>query len=330
MSALRAIAVVGVLVLACASRVHAQVPPCEGDDAAAAATALDEGDRAADRAAAALQRHHAGDAEAAWSEALAAYDRACAAGEDQALERRAIPLFRLGRVAEAASSLDTFLADHPADQLDRAQARRVAANLRAIERRVATLVITPTPLTAVVTVGGIERGVGTVRVRVAAETSVTVVARAEGYARFRLSSTYSVGEHEVRADLIATEEVAPETEVEDEAIAPIQTERVLAVYPAPPRERTPLLIPGIVLAGLAGVAAIWGALFVVESETDALQFIGNRGDAGLVGGGLLIGAGVVGTTALILLILHATRHQEPQTSLLCVPTLGGVGCSGTF
>ncbi|MBN8614298.1 MAG: PEGA domain-containing protein [Deltaproteobacteria bacterium] len=328
-----------VLALSCAfvARVHAQVPACEGDDAALAARSLEEGDRAADRAVLALQRRHAEEATAAWTDALTAYDRACAAGEDQALERRAIPLFRLGRVAEAASSLDTFLDDHPVEQLEPAIARRVATNLRAIERRVATLVILTTPETATVIVDGRTVGTGPARVRVAAETNVTVVVRAPGYTRFRLSSTYSAGEHEVRADLLASEELAPETEEDDALpqppilIDPAGQVPVLAVYAAPRRN-----IPGFLIGGILGTVFGAGALVIGSIgthfwATDDYDWFNNPGSAGILGVSLLgAGAVIVGVT-IWFFYEHATHAERSHSNTLrCAPGLASLGCVAYF
>lgn len=340
---LRTVAMLALVSLVSISRAEAQVPACEGDDPEAANRALAEGDRAADRAVAALQRHHAADAEVAWNEALAAYDRACAAGEDQAIERRAIPLFRLGRVAEAATQLDTFLADHPLDQLAPADARRIGANLRAIERRVATLVITPTPADATVSIDGVERGVGAMRVRVAAETSVIVVVRAPGYTRFRLASTYGVGEHEVRADLLASDELAPEDDTEAGRalpqpplmIDPAGQVPVLAVYRTPRRPRS---IPGYLIGGVLSSVIGAGALVIGSIATHfwvtGQDAWGDPGSAGILGVPMLVGGGILAGLSIWFFYEHVTRSEResstPPRALRCAPSLGGLACLGTF
>jgi hypothetical protein len=329
-----------VLVLSCTSvvHVHAQVPACEGDDAELAARSLDEGDRAADRAVLALQRRHAEEATTAWTEALAAYDRACTAGEDQALERRAIPLFRLGRVAEAASSLDIFLDDHPVEQLEPEIARRVTTNLRAIERRVATLTVLPTPESATVIVDGRTVGTGSTRVRVAAETNVTVVVRAPGYTRFRLSSTYGAGEHDVRADLLAREELAPETEENEEVVAqpplmidPAGQVPVLAVYRVPQRNVPGFLIGGVIGTVLGAGALVVGSIGTHFWVTESYTWFSNPESAGILGVSLLGAGALIAGITIWLYVEHVTRSEpSPSSTLRCAPSLGGVGCLAHF
>jgi hypothetical protein len=171
---------------------------CAGSapDQAAAATA--EGDREA--ALAVRRRAGSEQARAAWARALSAYQRACAAGDDGALERQAIPLFRLGRIVEAAGSLDAYLARHPIDSFESALRARIQANQRAIERVSATVELTLEPAEAEVVVGMHRAGRGpSVVARAVAGAPVAIEVRSPGRLPHREVLTLEPGERRALA-----------------------------------------------------------------------------------------------------------------------------------
>ncbi|MBX7192751.1 MAG: hypothetical protein K1X94_11865 [Sandaracinaceae bacterium] len=343
----RMVIVAGVAVLAAhASVARAQiVPSCDGQDTGEAEVALAEGDRAVERAALAMRRHRSEEATAAWTEALEAYDLACAAGAGVALERRAIPLFRLGHADQAAESLDHYLAVHPLDSLDRALARRIQANQRAILRRVATLVITPMPAHAAIIVDGVVRGQGLLRVRVPAETSVVIEARAADHEPYRLASTYGVGEHmlEVRLEpTTSVQEAAPTEPTEPQ----LGTPAPLVLTPAAPvarRHSRPmgLLIGGLAagVVGLAGVSLGVTSLVFGTSGTDEVLF--GSPEWQLTNGVILLGVGLGLVTASIIMIVvyagmpedpspsegHTSRRSSPRAQLACALWPLGARCA---
>jgi hypothetical protein len=327
--------VLAVVLVGLALPARAQVPTCGGTDTTLAASALEDGDRAADRAAAALRRRHASEAERAWTEALAAYDRACAAGADEALERRAIPLFRLGRAVDAAESVDAFLAAHPLAELEAGLARRVTANLRAIERAVATVVVRARPEDAEVRVDGAPRGAGDVRVRVASETSVTIEASAEGHVPFRLVSTFAAGAtHTVDATLARREAESPVPLLAPVAPAAVQAPALLRPVEVRGRERpkdTGLVVAGVVV-GAVGVATALTALpFLLSSEQIGTSFLDDTTTAGHIAAGLFLGAGALALTSIGLFIGYATSGgEEPVQALACGLTGRGAACVGRF
>lgn len=323
------------LVASVALPAAAQTPLCNGTDATGASRALEAGDRAADRAAAALRRRRADEAERGWTEALAAYDRACAAGADEALERRAIPLFRLGRAVEAAESLDAFLASHPLEGLEPDLARRVAANLRAIERSVATLVVEAQPENAEVRIDGVPRGTGHARVRVRAETSITIEASAPGHTPFRLVSTFAAGAtHTVDATLAPREAEPPASLLAPVASESAQASALLRPVEVRGQERpkdTALLVAGVVV-GAVGVATAFTALpFLLNSEQPGMSFLDDTTTAGHIAAGLFIGAGALALTSIGLFIGYAASGgEEPVTELACGLVGAGGGCLGRF
>jgi hypothetical protein len=315
-------------------------PTCRGVDTEGAARALADGDRAADRAAAATRRHRTDDARRAWAEALAAYDRACAAGTDEALERRAIPLFRLERAVEAATSLDAFLATHPLESLAPPLARRVAANLRAIERAVATVVVTTEPVSAQVTLEGAPAGVGpTVRLRVAPETSVTIRAHADGFEPFRMTSTFGAGgPHAIDARLRALAQTVPEA-----ASATTRAPTPLLVPASPSGSgdqagshvlRGPdygLLAGGLVTAGAGILATVTGILFVLESEARGnVVILGDTEAAGILGGVMLSLTGALTAGSIALFVVFAVSSDDDGTAARCGPSGLGLGCVARF
>ena len=321
--------IVAVEILA-VGRGAAQAPSCAGDDAAAATRALAEGARAADRAAAALRRHRAEDAARAWTEALAAYDRACAAGSGEALERRAIPLFRLQRPVEAAESLDAYLEGYPLDEHEGELARRIATNLRAIERSLATVVVRTSPADAEISIGGRYRGRGPERRgRVLADTSVAIAVRGEGFEHFHEERTFTAGEtHEVIVSL--TPRSAP-VAAEPVIVAAVPGPVLLPV--AEPARTGPshgLLIAGIVTGALGALSLVLGTLLVLESEGFGLALVGDPGDAGLVGASVLIGGSVVGAVGIGLLIANAVSGPREGTALRCAPGWASGSCRVRF
>ncbi len=316
-----------------ATHAGAQAPTCPGADTEGAARALSEGDRASDRAAAAVRRHRSEDAAREWAAALAAYDRACADGADEALERRAIPLFRLGRVVDAAVSLDSFLAIHAMDSLPAEVARRVAANLSVIERSVATLHLTTTPSTAEIRVDGVPRGVGPgLRVRVAVQSPVTLEVVAGGYESQRATITYEPGEHDVAVALRPVLSLAPAAPILPAASGSETTPE----GPAPARSDPPasgpwLLVGGIVTAALSVVSALLATALVLESEGRGnIMLLRNTTDAGLLGGGLFVGSAVFGLASVALFVAHALEGSSSHRAWLCGPSGLGGGCVGRF
>jgi hypothetical protein len=123
-------------------RLEAQIPrapACDGTDFDAAARALEEGDRAMRDAARGAGQASPAELQALYETALTAYAEACAQGDDQALERMAIPLYQRGRSAEAMRALDAFLQAHPPGTLEGNVRRRVESNRERITASVATL-----------------------------------------------------------------------------------------------------------------------------------------------------------------------------------------------
>jgi len=319
---------------------RAQAPTCPGADAEGAARALSEGDRASDRAAAAVRRHRVEDARRAWAEAFDAYERACAHGADEALERRAIPLFRLGRVVDAAVSLDAFLSLHPADTLEPEVARRVAANLSVIERSVATLHVTTQPSGAEIRVDGATRGVGPgLRVRVLAGSPVTLEVVAGGYETQTSTTTYEAGEHDVAASLRPLLVMSPDATSSSAATSPAPGQPMATQQPAAPlprasRPHSPLpglLIGGAVCAGLTLISAGLATALVLESEGVAgVVLLGDRDDAGLMSIGLYVGAGALLIPSVALLVAHANQGPPSERAWACGPFGVGVACAGRF
>ncbi len=153
----------------------ADVPVCGGSDPALARRQVEDGMRHY-RHALSLSSLDADEMRAALSE----FDAACAAGDSMVLEPRAYALFALKRNADAAESLDAFLAAHPLDALPKNIHDRVVSQQTAILATVGTLRVTsPTP-NAKVIVAGRAPVSAPVAVRLMPATPVDVTVSAPG------------------------------------------------------------------------------------------------------------------------------------------------------
>lgn len=159
----------------------AQLPPrCSGTDVAAAAAAIASGDSHMERAATQERGARASRASREYEAAIADYASACEAGADVALERRAIPLARLGRHVEAVASLDAFLRLHPLASLSSDDQSRIGSNLRALSRSVGTIDVGSIPA-ATVWLGDERLGETPLVRRVEGDTDVTLRIESEGF-----------------------------------------------------------------------------------------------------------------------------------------------------
>ncbi len=295
-----------------------------------------------------MRRGPSAESRRAWSEALEAYDRACTAGADEALERRAIPLFRLERALEAAESLDAFLAAHPMSSLEPAVRRRITANLRAIERAVATVVVTTSPAEAQVFVDDALRGQGpTARVRVAPETSVELEVRAEGYTTHRVVSTFSRGEdHVLAVQLVPLASAASSTSVASAGVEP-QPTPTLAMVPADgPRPASPERPSGLAIgSAVAGVVTLLtgltGTLLYLDSQAVTEIFYGDPDLDLALSVTLYVLSGLALVTTFSLLVAYLSSSTGPPSvgassarrepaSWACAPGLLGGSCVGRF
>lgn len=346
-------------ILACgtlaASASSAQVPRCHGTDPSRAASALEEGDAALGEAVRLRSRHRDERAAQAFERALAAYDAACTAGTDVALERRAIPLVRLGRSLEAIESLDAFIALHPLDGLSEADRARVESNLQVVEREVATLIVIAEPEADVLLDGASVGRTPLVRLR-RLPGDVELTLRAPGHVDAQRHVTLVRGESyrlEVRLE--------PEPVASAEPVAeagPVREPAPRTVPPppmaSPPIERGPDRFWGwaVGTGAAAAVAFAWGITGAIVM-TDARGELGgacflpgsealpgcddtrSRYDlgVGLAASGFPIGGALL-ITAISLGIVDALSvsgaADGPTVRLDCGLGVGSATCRGTF
>lgn len=341
------------------------VPACNGTEPQRAAQGIEHGDAAMGRAASLSARNRTTQAQAAYEDALAAYDEACAAGAELALERRALPLARLGRALPAIESLDVFLSAHPVDSLPEADRARIESNLRALERDVATLSVGSIPVGATVFMD--EREIGTTpiqRARFLPAEDVVLTLRAEGHESQTLHITLTRGETQrlnVQLTRLPTEPEPPVVQAHDDERVDAHLDDHVDARVAPASEVSPAapaplvhepsadLVPWIALSfgtaaatlGLGIGGTLWaddrrnvnnGVCFGIGAEfvPDCSSIRGQHDTAlglAITGYALAAAATVTGT---VLLIVMATGDHNTSASLRCAPGLLGASCAGTF
>jgi hypothetical protein len=330
---------------------EAQIPSCRGTDPERAARAISAGDEAVAAASALRGRHRDDAARAAFERALASYDEACAAGTDLALERRAIPLSRLGRPLEAIESVDAFVRAHPLESLSEEDRARVESNVHAMERDVASLTVSSVP-NAEVFVGGTSVGSSPlVRLRRLPQESVELVLRAPGYLDFAQQIELVPGETfrlEVRLErdpALVSVPPAPLNPVEpDIATGPAASgeDRAAAPLASARPDLTPWVVvtaAGAVVFGALGiVGTVWaidrrlalgGACFEFGAGVGECSGIRTEHDtgAGLAVGGFVVAAALA-TTAIVLAV--SGDDGDPRGSIACGVGPVSLGCRGRF
>ncbi|MBX7195379.1 MAG: PEGA domain-containing protein [Sandaracinaceae bacterium] len=233
-----------------------------------------------------------------FAEALASYDRACAAGADLALERRALALARLGRALDAVRSLDAFLAAHPLDTLPEADRARIESNRRSLERQVVTLAVASQP-EATVLVNGREIGQTPIlHHRLAAGGEIELTLRAPGHLDRVQQVTLEAGVAQrivvqlspipataepvvepVEVEPVAQEQAiepvedSPSAESPTRArpdTAPIATRSEAERTPSQAMDRTPwVVVAGVVAA--AGLGAGIGGVVLMSDRRSAME-----------------------------------------------------------
>ena len=354
----RSIALASLLVFASGARAQEPVPRCGGSDPEAAARALAEGDAAVDRAVRLVQRRRDAEARAAYEAAVQAYDQSCAAGADRALERRAIPLSRLGRPLDAIRSLDAFVAAHPLSSLPEEDRRRLESNLHALERDVGSLAVDSTP-PGRVRVDGAEQGsTPTPVLRVAPDAHVRIEVTAEGHEP--ASREIDVGRgvvSRVELNLVPVAPARASPSGTGPSTGPSSAELPSGggstgsgagptLPPVAPSDDG--LVPWAIVSTSGAVLLLVGAAvstaWMVSIET------GQFGSCLLAGAGATpacagtisdhntalgisiagyVGAAALGTAAIVLWVMHGS-HAPPPTSVTCGPGALGLGCTGTF
>jgi hypothetical protein len=358
-------ATLGTMALAAPCRAVAQAGPaqCRGVDPGAAASAIAAGDEAVERAASLASRGRAAAARSAFEAALSSYDAACSAGADLALERRAIPLARLGRALDAIQSLDAFLAAHPLESLPPDDRARIESNRRSVERQVTTLSIAAQP-PATASIDGREIGSTPITAyRLAAGGSVRVVLRAPGHQDWTQEVSLEPGTTQrLSVELVqlpAAEPTPPLVSVPSPTEVADPTERTPArdtdttvasgpgaeepVHGGGGSDRVPwIVVSGVVAAiglgvGVGGVvlasdrrAALEGACFTVAAPlVPGCPSIVAEHDLGV---GLAVGgfalAALAGTAAVVLAVLPE-EHGGGGASLTCSVGLG-ISCRASF
>lgn len=347
-------------ILACgtlaASTSSAQVPSCHGTDPSRAASALEEGDAALGEAVRLRSRHRDERAAQAFERALAAYDAACTAGTDVALERRAIPLVRLGRPLEAIESLDAFIALHPLEGLSEADRARVESNLQVVEREVATLIVIAEPEADVLLDGAAVGRTPLPRLR-RLPGDVELTLRASGHVDAQRRVTLVRGESYRLEVRLEPEPVASAEPVG--AASPVLEPAPRSVPPPPampsvPVERGPDRFWGwaVGAGAVAAVAFAWGITGAVQMSDARNQLGGacflpgsealpgcadtrSRYDlgVGLAASGFPIGGALL-ITAISLGIVDALSvsgaADGPTVRLDCGLGVGSATCRGTF
>ena len=346
-----------VLSLALPIHAHAQgVPACNGTEPQRAAQAIERGDAAMGRATTLSARNRPPQAQAAYQEALAAYDEACAAGAELALERRALPLSRLGRAVPAIESLDVFLSAHPMPSLPEADRARIESNLHALERDVATLFVGSSPSSTVLLSG---REIGTTpisRARFLPTDDVELFLRARGHRDHAMHISLAAGETQrVNVQLTPIAEVTPIAQARDASppVTSSETEsHAEAAHASPPaldpHAASPNLVPWIALSfggaaatlGLGIGGSVWAAdrrgiedggcfgvaaeaipgCSAVRSEYDIAQ--------GLQIAGYTLAAALTVTGAVLLVVM--VSDDSAHASLACGAGPLSVACQGTF
>jgi hypothetical protein len=349
---------IAVLGATTAPAARAQAPRCTGSDRATATRALTTGDEAIERAVRLVQRERHDEARAAYAAALEAYETMCRAGDDLALERRAIALSRLGRPLDAIESLDRYLDAHPLDAMAAADRVRVESNLRALERDVASLLLTSAPPARVTVEGAPSGTTPTPVLRFAPETRrVAVTFEAEGHRP-------EVREVELARGMISRLDVT---------LAPAGATGGAVAFSAPgggdgagpDAAPTPgvhrdaglmgwgiaSMVGGVVFLGV-GVASTGWAIDLRSRNIGFEDLEGDEGSIscfqeGVIGldycdsavsqhptaVGLAVGAYVVSAalfaTGAALLAMHGSQSGD-TASIACAPSLGGIGCAGRF
>lgn len=350
-------AAVWILVLAISAEVEAQASPtsCRGVDPVAASSSIEAGDAAIARATSLASRGRAAAARRAFEEALASYETACAAGAELALERRAIPLARLGRPLDAIVSLDAFLAAHPLESLPADDRARIESNHRSLERQVATLSITARP-EATVWLAGRELGrTPILQHRLEAGGSIQLTLRAAGHQDWvqevplepgitqRLAVELSPLPSQASASTQPSTESTLASETSSSQPSSVASE---AEHPRPSSggsDRVPWIAVASVAAAIGLGVGIGGVVLLsdrrgsmdgscfgpVRSAIPGCLEIRAEYDLGV---GLAIGgfvfAALAGASAIVLALLPG-EERGASASIEC--SLGlGVACRGTF
>lgn len=298
-------------------RVEAQLvpaPTCSGSDFDAATRALEEGDRAMRDAARRATEATPAELQALYETALAAYAEACAQGDDQALERMAIPLYQRGRSADAMRALDAFLRLHPPGTLEGNVRRRVESNRERITASVATLRI-ETREGAVISVRDEVVGQAPLAdIFFSASTDVDVLIEAPGFVPAERHVALVLGE-----TTTLSIELTPNAIPSSFALIVPQTAR--------PRLSTrdrlmPLAIAAFVLGPVVLAGGVVGTVFTIDGTLSTtpgllLSIIGYA--AGL---GITITGGV--------LIAEFDKDERAHASLQCGIGPFALQCTGTF
>jgi PEGA domain-containing protein len=322
--------VAGVCAFGTSRLAHAEVPTCDGSDAAEARGELDEGKK--------HYRHALAQANVDTAEmtiALSSFDAACKAGDAMALEPRAYALSALQRYIDAAESLDAFLKAHPLESLPNDVRARVTSQRPAIMAKVATLRVVSDAPKAQVALDGKTVGAVPAEVRVLAGSPVDIEVTAAGFEPVNRTVT-------LEGDSVREESFPMHSSVaEGEPTPPSGPEQA-------PKYRTWLYASsagaGVMLGAGIG-ASLWRLNRVSTFDQDCLgstpvpgcsathgQFVAAEATQ-IVAFSL---AGVLAATAVVLWFVDHKSSSAPASgpptsglSFACAPGPGLV-CAGTF
>ena len=318
---MRSLAAIFVILLAWDA--HADVPKCNGNDPNAAAEALRRGKELFNQAY--EQGTSDVDRKARLEEALTQVDNACLAGEVGGLRRRATVLAVLHRWAEAADTVDAYLAVAGDRKLEADEEEKFEAVRKQIALHVGTVHVLVAP-TAHVYLDGAVVGLGPMNVHAPEGLHKVGIEGTDKDVTFKLGETQEI-------DLRPAPTVDP---------TPLGKDRVVAVETPHGHYIGAIAASGVATGVLLGVAigsALWaenrattfnnytcGGLNppsgcgTVKSEFDAARGLEV---------GMFIGAGAAAVVTSIFLYMQLQKPQAKAT-WACGALPNGVSCGGTF